>query len=652
MVFLVLVSNTLTFAQRDLEVDYPEIGGLRPEDTSFTLPEYVKYIFNLSLALAGFITFLVFIYGGFKYLTSAGRPAAQKDARDSLFAAILGLIILFCSYLILTTINPQLVFLGLPERTVFPEEPIIPSEPEEEILYYTEIPIGGLVEELFLKDRLDRIKAIFQEIRYKAEEVKILSEDLKTLTDNCSCSNCVEGSCVIGNCTDRANCVSYCQCGADCDPCGSTTREAINQKAAEIEIALSESETERGLIYWQKEFEKEVNDFKQIYQDLERAEELIKECSLSSSERGNSQILLSYNNFWQYRESLEKEKIIKDVEPNYPFDYISSENTYYLANFYCAEIFEPKLPESIEILEFEGIDITEISLEEIKEEIICGDEIIIGETVDNAEELAGQILNEINDVNDSASDEIELAETLIELSEQCDISRCSASMNTGTGICPVGEPESDTECMPPYSGFGGCYESCSECPPGHPICEYFSGMGAYCCYESTKVGNSCTLKDGSRGKCDSKGTCVPTGGRTYCDECECVCSGNACPTEINNTFNRIKANYNRIDSSNEIVRDLIEERVEGFKISEILKDLNTSQYQLKPCYNSDESYMKLGKEKVVWKELFSCSDLKEYQEWGISFYTERGEEVTECYGASPAEPDILDNFFCCETEMF
>ncbi|KPJ54677.1 hypothetical protein AMJ47_03940, partial [Parcubacteria bacterium DG_72] len=493
IVFLVLVSNALTFAQRDLEVDYPEIGGLRPEDTTFTLPEYVKYIFNLSLALAGFITFLVFIYGGFKYLTSAGKPANQKDARDSLFAAILGLIILFCSYLILTTINPQLVFLGLPEKAVFPEEPIIPSELEEKILYYTEIPIGGLVEELFLKDRLNKIEAISQEIRYKAEEVKKLSEELKTLTDNCSCSNCVEGNCIIGNCTDRTSCISNCRCGADCDPCGSAVREAMNQKAEEIEKALSESGTERGLIYWQKEFEKEVNDFKQIYEDLIRAETLIKNCPLSLNEKGNSQILLSYSNFWQYRESLEKEKIIKDVKPNYPFDYISSENTYYLANFYCAEIFEPKLPESIEISDFEDIEV-DISFEEREmEEIVCGDEIIIGETIDNAQEIAGQILNEINDINDSASDEIELAETLIELSKQCDVNRCSASMNTGRGICPVGESEPDTECAPPYSGFGGCFESCVECPPGHPVCEYFSSMGAYCCYESTKVGNSCTL---------------------------------------------------------------------------------------------------------------------------------------------------------------
>jgi hypothetical protein len=59
----------------------------------------------------GVICFGALLYGGFRYLISVGSPAAMADARDQIFSAILGLIILFSAYLILKTINPELVIL-------------------------------------------------------------------------------------------------------------------------------------------------------------------------------------------------------------------------------------------------------------------------------------------------------------------------------------------------------------------------------------------------------------------------------------------------------------------------------------------------------------------------------------------------------------
>jgi hypothetical protein len=62
----------------------------------------------------GLITFGALIYGGFRYLTSAGNPTAMSDAKDQISSALLGLILLFCSWLILNTINPELILLGEP----------------------------------------------------------------------------------------------------------------------------------------------------------------------------------------------------------------------------------------------------------------------------------------------------------------------------------------------------------------------------------------------------------------------------------------------------------------------------------------------------------------------------------------------------------
>jgi len=133
--------------ERPLEIEYPKIGGWQPKTVEqAVLPEYVKYIFNFSIAIAGLIAFGALVYGGFRYITSVGAPLAQTEAKDQIFAGIIGLIILLSSYLILTTINPQLVMLKL-EPVIWPELPtdlpgvyliyFNPDTGEDEVKAYT-----------------------------------------------------------------------------------------------------------------------------------------------------------------------------------------------------------------------------------------------------------------------------------------------------------------------------------------------------------------------------------------------------------------------------------------------------------------------------------------------------------------------------------
>ncbi len=108
----------LSAQDRPLELDYPTIPGVtivpkNVEETS--LPEYIDYIFNLALWVVGLIAFGALVYGGFRYITSMGNPASMGDAKSQIFAGILGLIILVSSYLVLTTINPQLVVFDVEE---------------------------------------------------------------------------------------------------------------------------------------------------------------------------------------------------------------------------------------------------------------------------------------------------------------------------------------------------------------------------------------------------------------------------------------------------------------------------------------------------------------------------------------------------------
>lgn len=115
--FLVFLCQSFCLAQaRELEIQYPEIPGVEtPTKTKTALPEYLKYVFSLTISLAGLLAFGALISGGFRYLTSAGDPTKMGDAKEQVLAGILGLIILLSSYLILNTINPRLVLPKSPQ---------------------------------------------------------------------------------------------------------------------------------------------------------------------------------------------------------------------------------------------------------------------------------------------------------------------------------------------------------------------------------------------------------------------------------------------------------------------------------------------------------------------------------------------------------
>jgi hypothetical protein len=106
---VVLLMAEFTFAQRTLEVSLPSIADNPKITETPLLPDYVKYVFNFAIGIAGLVAFLSLIYGGFRHLTSAGNPAALKDANDQIFAGIIGLIVILSSWFILTTVNPLLV---------------------------------------------------------------------------------------------------------------------------------------------------------------------------------------------------------------------------------------------------------------------------------------------------------------------------------------------------------------------------------------------------------------------------------------------------------------------------------------------------------------------------------------------------------------
>lgn len=100
---------------QELELDYPGLPG--PGLPS--VPDFIGWIFKFALGAAGAVAFGIIVFGGIKYISSAGNPGAQGDAKQWIQGAILGLLLLLGSVLILTTINPDLAELGVPSSPNF-----------------------------------------------------------------------------------------------------------------------------------------------------------------------------------------------------------------------------------------------------------------------------------------------------------------------------------------------------------------------------------------------------------------------------------------------------------------------------------------------------------------------------------------------------
>lgn len=73
-----------------------------------SLGKCVADIYTWSLTIVGIIAFVQILFAGVMIMTAAGNATKISEARKKISNAILGIIILFSSWLILNTINPNL----------------------------------------------------------------------------------------------------------------------------------------------------------------------------------------------------------------------------------------------------------------------------------------------------------------------------------------------------------------------------------------------------------------------------------------------------------------------------------------------------------------------------------------------------------------
>lgn len=93
--------------EKILAVDSGVAIGNKPYNYAWTWAIYVQEIYGFALRLGAVLATLMIVVSGYLYLTSSGDPGKTKIAKEFLFGAILG-------YVLLLIIGLLLDFLGAP----------------------------------------------------------------------------------------------------------------------------------------------------------------------------------------------------------------------------------------------------------------------------------------------------------------------------------------------------------------------------------------------------------------------------------------------------------------------------------------------------------------------------------------------------------
>ncbi|MBI4281079.1 hypothetical protein HY628_02700 [Candidatus Uhrbacteria bacterium] len=83
-----LVTQAGTVVQLQSPINAPTVQALAGD------------IIRAVLGLVGSLALIMFIYGGFLWLTSGGNPDKIKQGRDTLIWAAIGLVFIFSSYIV------------------------------------------------------------------------------------------------------------------------------------------------------------------------------------------------------------------------------------------------------------------------------------------------------------------------------------------------------------------------------------------------------------------------------------------------------------------------------------------------------------------------------------------------------------------------
>jgi len=112
-IFSISFYHQIYGADYDHKLESPLPGPGKPLETTSNPAEYIKYLFIFGLSIVGATAVSAFVIGAFIYLASGGNESAVRKGKEWMWGAILGILLLLGSYLILSTIYPGFLRIGI-----------------------------------------------------------------------------------------------------------------------------------------------------------------------------------------------------------------------------------------------------------------------------------------------------------------------------------------------------------------------------------------------------------------------------------------------------------------------------------------------------------------------------------------------------------
>ncbi len=92
-------------ANIDLGVNYGTYTGLGTKDVRATIASIIQ----VALGLLGIVAVVIILIGGFEWMTAGGQEEKTKEAKNRIFAGVIGLAIILSAYAIANFVVNSLV---------------------------------------------------------------------------------------------------------------------------------------------------------------------------------------------------------------------------------------------------------------------------------------------------------------------------------------------------------------------------------------------------------------------------------------------------------------------------------------------------------------------------------------------------------------
>jgi hypothetical protein len=118
--FLLLLSVGLIGLSGAAQAQIVDNTSSKYRTGNYDLDDFIRLIITASqwlLGIVGSLSLIMFIYGGVMFLISAGSSDSVAKAKKIIIAAVIGLVIVFSSWLligfVLRTLNPNIHWIGM-----------------------------------------------------------------------------------------------------------------------------------------------------------------------------------------------------------------------------------------------------------------------------------------------------------------------------------------------------------------------------------------------------------------------------------------------------------------------------------------------------------------------------------------------------------